>query len=123
MTTEAVHVQAFHNHEAFAFLFGYEPDHQVSPVFAAEMPAADPHEVCEAVFILLNVGDQPPAGAPDPRAVDYRRRGHRALSKGDLIAISESAQARPTYYSVDSVGFTELAAAPRIAAEEAVSPR
>jgi hypothetical protein len=110
--TATVYVQAFHNLDAW--IFGYEPGHRMRPAFAAQMPAADPHEVCEAVFVLLNVGDCPPAGAPDPRAVDFRRDGHRSLSTGDVIAISEDAQARPTYYSVDSAGFTELASEPRI---------
>lgn len=112
MITRTVHVQAFHNLDAW--IFGYEPGHRVRPAFAAQMPAADPHDVCEAVFVLLNVFDRPPAGAPDPRAVDYRRAGHRSLSTGDVIAISENAQARPSYYCVDSAGFTELASAPRI---------
>jgi hypothetical protein len=126
VTSETVHVQAFHNREDFAFLFGYEPGHRVAPVFAAQMPADDPDEVCEAVFILLNVGDNPPTGTPDSRAVDYRRAGHRSLSKGDVIAISADTQARPTYYCVDSAGFTELPDTPRIVdapAARGVAPR
>ena len=65
MTTRTVHVQAFHNPDAW--IFGYEPGHRLRPAFAAQMPAADPHHVCEAVFVLLNVGDCPPAGAPERR--------------------------------------------------------
>ncbi len=110
--TPTVHVQAFHNLDAW--IFGYEPGHRIRPAFVAQMPAADPHEVCEAVFVLLNVGHCPPAGAPDPRAEHYRRQGQRSLNTGDVIAISQSEQSHPTYYSVDSAGFTELAEEPRI---------
>jgi hypothetical protein len=115
---ETMYVQAFHNLDAW--IFGYEAGQRVRPAFAAQMPADDPHEVCEAVFILLNVGENPPTRAPDPRAVDYWRAGHRSLSTGDVIAISASEQARPTYYSVDPAGFTELASEPRIVAAPAV---
>ena len=122
--TATVHVQAFHNVEPLAMLFGYEPGHRVRRAFTAQMPAADPYDVCEAVFILLNGGDL--AAGRDQRAQEYRRRGERSLSKGDLVAISDSAHSRPVYYSVDSAGFTPLAAAPRILgapAEPAASPR
>lgn len=46
-------------------------------------------DICEEVFRLLNVGDDPTfnESGPDPRAVQYRMRGNRSLSVGDVIQI------------------------------------
>ena len=56
--------------------------------FATTASAASDHlAMCEEMFHLLNVGDDPAFGAPDARAVAYRARGNRSLSVGDLACV------------------------------------
>lgn len=47
------------------------------------------NDLCVAnhAWMLFNVGDDPEFGKPDPRAVDYRKRGNRSLSIGDVVAV------------------------------------
>lgn len=81
-----VRVEAYHNLDSTADQ--YRPGHRVTRVFATDQPAADPAAVCTEVHRLLTTGDAPCDRWPDPRAVDYRARGNRGLSLGDLIAIT-----------------------------------
>lgn len=52
-------------------------------------------KVAEQAFFLFNVGDDPDFtnGQPDPRAVAYRKAGHRSLSVGDMVLVGETAVA------------------------------
>lgn len=87
-----VHIRAFHNIDA-GFL-AYKPSDRVTLVFAADEPAAAPEAICEALFELLNIGDDPAFGTPDPRAVAYRERGNRTVDR-----TTGDAQSRVAYSS------------------------
>lgn len=108
-----VRVRAFHNIDA-GFL-AYKPSDRVTLVFAAAEPAAAPEAICEALFELLNIGDDPALGTPDPRAVAYRERGNRSLSVGDVVAVDKRPDGPADFYAVASTGFTSIAE-PRIVA-------
>jgi len=69
------------------FLDGYQPGHPVTLVFSTELPESDDLDACEQLYRLLNVGDDPNVGEPDPRATQYRARGNRSLSVGDVASI------------------------------------
>lgn len=68
-------------------LDGYQPEHPVTLVFTTDLPPSDEMAACEELYRLLNVGDDPAFGQPDPRAEAYRRRGNRSLSMGDLVSL------------------------------------
>jgi hypothetical protein len=109
MSAATVTVRAFHNvrtDEAgrlVGMLDGYTEGDPVVLVFTAELPAGPSREaLAEAVYRLLNVGDDPEFGQPDPRAVEYRKRRNRSLSVGDLVQVG------PDYLAVDSFGFRLL---------------
>src|SRR5689334_19467441 len=68
-------------------LDGYAPAHPVMPVFTAELPDSDDITACDQLYRLLNVGDDPDFGTPDIRALEYRMRGNRSMSVGDLARI------------------------------------
>ncbi|WP_424534233.1 hypothetical protein ACOZ38_28480 [Sphaerisporangium viridialbum] len=69
-------------------------------VFATTAPAgSDSCAVCEEVFHLLNVGDDPTFGTPDARAIAYRARGNRSLSVSDLVCVGDA------WYACASTGF------------------
>ncbi|MBS2537096.1 hypothetical protein KGQ20_30500 [Catenulispora sp. NF23] len=72
------------------------------------MAEGDRYDICDSVWALLNVGDDPQAGTPDPRAVNYRRRGHRSLSVGDVAAVGD-------------FGFTRIPDRPEILCDDQVS--
>ncbi len=109
---EGLTVIAFHNigldPESYPWL--YTPSDQVVEVFRARWPASSTTDpaVCEAVFRLLNVGDDPEftGGKPDQEAVAYRTRGNRALSIGDVVALETSAGR--VFYAVARVGFDPI---------------
>lgn len=107
--SDTIHVQAFHN---LAPSFGgYAPGARMVRVFAADQPTTgDVAAVCDAVFMLLNIGDDPQFGTPDPRAVEYRARGNRSLSMGDVIALSCGPEADPDYYAISPAGFIPVGA-------------
>ena len=89
-------VRVYHNISAdgagrhLAYLDGYQAGDPVVCVFSTEVDRqrlSSITEVTEAMYRLLNIGDDPDFGTPDPRALDYRARGNRSLSVGDLVAI------------------------------------
>ncbi|MBN1172641.1 MAG: hypothetical protein JXA67_10755 [Micromonosporaceae bacterium] len=84
-------------------LDGYQPGHELTLVFETTAPATDDDlTVCEQVFRLLNVGDDPEFGTPDPRALEYRFKGHRSLSVGDVVDVDGR------YYACARFGFTAI---------------
>jgi hypothetical protein len=89
-----------------SFLRGYQAGNTVTEVFAYDETNLDAETddlvLAERAFELLNIGDDPSFGAPDQRAVDYRCRGNRSLSVGDVIAIDDR------FWSCDSFGWREL---------------
>lgn len=89
-----------------SYLRGYQAGNTVTEVFAYDETDLDAEiddlALAERAFELLNIGDDPSFGTPDQRAVDYRGRGNRSLSVGDVIAIDER------FWSCDSVGWREL---------------
>lgn len=102
--SDTIHVQAFHNLSP-SFL-GYRPGARMARVFAADQPTTgDVAAVGDHVFMLLSIGDDPQFGTPDPLAVEYRARGNRNLSMGDVVALSCGPDADPDYYAISSAGF------------------
>lgn len=80
-----VMVRVFHNltaAEQDRYPCEYLPGDRAVQVFATPAPRTAEHlAVCEAVWELLNVGDDPAfTVTPDPRAVAYRKRGNRSMS-------------------------------------------
>lgn len=79
-----VMVRAFHNltaAEQDRYPCEYMPGDRAVQVFATPAPPGAEHlAICEALWRLLNIGDDPDFGTPDPRAVAYRQRGNRSLS-------------------------------------------
>lgn len=92
-------------------LDGYQPDHPVTPVLATELPEGDAIAVCDELYRLLNIGDDPNFGAPDPRALEYRMRGNRSLSIGDLARLDGQ------FHALTADGWQPLAAEPTIVRE------
>jgi hypothetical protein len=79
-------VTVFHNvcRDGEPMLTGYRPSDVLVPVATWTVRRwRDPEEVAEDAFRLLNVGEDPVFGKPDPVAVEYRQRGNRSLSVGD----------------------------------------
>ncbi|MBS2550480.1 hypothetical protein KGQ19_26775 [Catenulispora sp. NL8] len=103
---KTVHVRAFHNLDAR--FDTYAPGHRLHEVFTDTAADVDPYDICDDVWTLLNVGDDPTFGPPDPRAVDYRRRGHRSLSIGDVVAVGEQ------FFAVADGVFTRITERPTI---------
>jgi len=105
-------VRVFHNNDVReSFLRGYQAGQTVTEVFAYDQPTLDTDDLglAERAFEpLFNIGDDPSFGEPDQRAVDYRSRGNRSLSVGDVIAIDE------LFLSCDSSGWRELDQEPDI---------
>jgi hypothetical protein len=89
-------------------LDGYAARHPTMLVatFTADEPADD-LAACEQAFRLFNVGDDPEFGQPDLRAVDYRQRGNRSLSVGDVVEIRDDAGHR--YYACARTGWQPIA--------------
>jgi hypothetical protein len=98
-------VRVYHNIDPDHF-FGYQPGHAVVPVFTADIPTEEwnPDRVLEQVFHLLNVGDDPEFGTPDPRAVAYRQRRNRSLSVGDVVWLDDII----TWRACARVGWTHI---------------
>ena len=95
-----LHMRVYHNvardaaGRPLGMLDGYAPDHPVALVAELHLPTtgddlADVASTLATVFHLFNVGDDPEFGTPDPRAVDYRLRGNRSLSVGDVVALGD----------------------------------
>jgi hypothetical protein len=96
-------VTVFHNVSRHAMLTGYERGDVLVPVATWTVrPWHDPGKTAEAAFALLNVGDDPAFGPPDPRAVEYRDRGNRSASVGDLVRVGNH------WLAVAHAGFTEV---------------
>ncbi|MCP2341144.1 hypothetical protein [Actinomadura rupiterrae] len=106
-TRRYVTVRVFHNTatdaDGHALGFdGYRPEHPVVEVWQLPVPTAPPLDICERVYQLLNIGDDPDFGDPDLRAVGYRRRRNRSLSVGDCLAVGDR------FYAVAPTGFTAI---------------
>lgn len=98
---------------------GYQHGQPVVEVFQASADStADPAVICENIYMLLNVGDDPVFGTPDPRAIAYRRKGNRSLSAGDLICLDG------TWLACARTGFQPVAEQPVIvrAADHGTAP-
>lgn len=108
----AVWVRVFHNnHSGEKYLRGYESRQTVTEVFTyTARPKGDTHDhvLADEAFALFNIGDDAAYGTPDPRAVDYRVRGNRSLSVGDVVAIDGR------FHSCDSSGWHELTEQPPV---------
>lgn len=74
-------------------LDGYQPEHPLTLVARLKVSGsvlkdqADEYPALEEIFRLLNVGDDPDYGEPDPQAQAYRLWGNRSLSVGDVVKL------------------------------------
>jgi hypothetical protein len=90
---------------AIAAMDGYQPGHPLTPVAGWDVPAdTSPLAALAETFAVLNVGDDPAFGTPDPRAQQYRARHNRSLSIGDVVQIGD------TWVAVAREGFTTIPA-------------
>ncbi|GAC1527411.1 MAG: hypothetical protein NVS3B1_17670 [Marmoricola sp.] len=102
-------IQVFHNVAKDAEgrplgFFGYQPSQALVEVAhvdvgGIEVNGGGLYGALDRVFYLLNVGDDPEFGTPDPQAVAYRARRNRSLSVGDVCVIEGVA------FAVASFGF------------------
>lgn len=83
--------------------FGYETGHQMVQVFTFDADTSGHLAAAERAFHLFNVGDDPSYGIPSNIAVEYRARGLRSLSVGDVVVINDT-----TAYACASMGWTEI---------------
>jgi hypothetical protein len=101
-----VRVRVFHNTRHIAMAFGYVDTDSFVEVYDYDeptvMPGTSDEQIVDRVFELFNVGDDPTYGEPDHRAVEYRDRRNRSLSKGDAIAIDGR------FYVCASSGWTPI---------------
>jgi hypothetical protein len=81
------------------FTVGWMPEHPMVKVFSYDIhaeQARDPDAVLEDAWVAFNVGD-------DSRAQQYRARGLRSLSKGDVVVVGEIA------WACASTGWVQIA--------------
>lgn len=64
--------------------------------------------VAERAFRLFNVGDDPDFGLVDHRAREYRDRGNRSLSVGDIVAVDGR------YYTCTASGWRPITPPPLV---------
>ncbi len=108
-------VTVFHNiatdpqGRSVGMLDGYQVGHPLVPVatYPHETSSDLPEVICDAAFRLFNVGDDPERGTPDPRAVLYRARGNRSMSKGDVVRIDRATSR--VWFACASFGWVEIA--------------
>ena len=106
-------IKVFHNvsvtpegHPA-GMLDGYHQGHDLALVATVRVvrepgvQKAD-EELAEEMFALFNVGDDPAYGEPSLIAQEYRFRGNRSLSVGDVVEVD----GRP--YAVARFGYTRI---------------
>lgn len=113
---DEVRADAYHNNDT-EFFEPYTPPQTLTRVFTrvwrTNAPIV-PAMACEQIFELLNIGDDPAFGIPDPQAVSYRKRGNRSLSIGDVVSLTPAGA--PTFwYALTRRGWEPIAAAPTIA--------
>ena len=102
-------IQVLHNIDS---RFGeWEADHRLTLVATLDLPRplwprdAEPDSNWRALgwaYELLNIGDDPECGTPDPQAVAYRQNGNRSLSVGDVLLLGDTA------WSVDRSGWSPI---------------
>ncbi|MFE9751005.1 hypothetical protein ACFYOT_39385 [Saccharothrix saharensis] len=98
-------IQVFHNLHDRALLVGYQGQPVTEVLTYQEPPTSRSRDVdlVESAFHLCNVGDDPEAGQPDPRAVRYRHRGNRSLSIGDVVTVDGR------FYACQRIGWHRIA--------------
>lgn len=98
-------VTIFHNvatdHQGrhLGMLDGYGAGHPVIMVARYETEASDP---CDEAYFLFNVGHDPEFGKPSLIAQEYRFRGNRSLSVGDVVEYDRR------YYACASAGWEPI---------------
>ncbi len=89
-----------------------QPAHTVTEVYSYTELPNDPHPV-QFAYDLCNIGDDPTFfDTPDPRAIEYRDRGNRSLSVGDVVAVHDNRGTR--WHACAHTGFDLLSQAPAI---------
>jgi len=105
--TTAIDVQVFHNiavdemGRPTGMADGFKPGDPLLHVASwLTTVTADDDQVLRTVWHIFNVGDDEEFGPTYAVALEYRLRGNRSLSKGDVVRIGLE------HYSVDGNGFT-----------------
>lgn len=96
-TEPMVPVVVYHDDRPWGFKGSLEDGSQpvLREVYQCQAPAtAEVHDVLETCFEEFNIGEQSPV------ALEYRLRGLRSLSSGDVVRIGEVA------YRCDSFGWS-----------------
>lgn len=105
----AVWIRVFHNNNApTSITNGYEPGQAVTEVFTYVEDSVDDRVLLGRAFDLFHIGHDPEFGTPDGQAVEYRDRGNRPLSVGDVVAINDR------FYTFDRVGCPQVIERPPI---------
>ncbi|GGM73629.1 hypothetical protein GCM10012275_50450 [Longimycelium tulufanense] len=114
-----MHVHIYHNTNRKAMIDGYQHDHDVVLVAHYDDCTAPDHiAACNKAFALYNADHNPDVTEPDPHVTQYRERGNRSLSVGDVVACDDhffacqnsgwSAIAEPTVAWLSMPGTTPL---------------
>ncbi|GGM67677.1 hypothetical protein GCM10012275_42840 [Longimycelium tulufanense] len=110
MSQPSGRVRVYHNLSPAAMVFGYGRTDRCVLVYAYDEPIPTPApsdlDRLERIFELFNVGKDPEFGTPDRRAVDYRARGNRSLSVGDVVALDDRV------YACAATGWVAIAPPP-----------
>lgn len=71
---------------------GYQPGQPLMRVarYIIQDNDTEPTILAAHAFRIFNVGDDPDFGVPDPIAVNYRERGNRSLSVGDVVQVANT---------------------------------
>ncbi len=99
-----MHVRIYHNvsqdelGRSLSMLDGYTEGDPLVLVAEYDAPTFSTAGAIDAAWRVFNVGDDPEFGIPDPTAVEYRKRGNRSLSVGDVVEVEGD------FYAIDNVG-------------------
>jgi hypothetical protein len=94
--------------------WGYRPGQTLVKVAEVEVATEDTQAALERVYHLLNVGDDPTFGTPDPQALTYRAAKNRSLSVGDVVVLDGVA------FAVADFGFEQVSVHPAQVSDVAV---
>lgn len=82
-----LHAIVFHNLDSR--FMGYETGNRLVPVFQHGFENDHVFDILNHIWWLLNVGDDPDLGGPNPLATEYRARRNRSLSVGDVVKLGD----------------------------------
>lgn len=102
ITVEVFHNVAQDEHGRHLGFWGYKAGHPLVKVASLIVDADTVEQAMDVAYRLLNVGDDPDFGTPDPQALDYRAARNRSLSVGDVLVFDGVA------FTVADMGFEQV---------------